>query len=325
MKAIVLFNRNLGENEMLNFKKYAEYFKENQVDLDIKYANTEDEIIEAAKGYDIVLDMMQPMTTKIIENLDCKALIRAGIGVSNYDVEACTRKGILLCNSPTHCVKEVAVLTVAHIFKAVTLLSEYVEELRRGEATAFRPPRRLSCMKVGLIGFGRIARLVADILLGAGCTILAYDPYLSKEVIESVGAQKVELDSLLAESDIISMHVPLFPSTKHIINAQAFEKMKDGVILVNTGRGGLIDQNALMEALKSGKVGAAGLDVVEYEPAVINAKDLIALPNVFCTPHVGYRGVEALDELEEVAATMIVEVATGKIPRNVVNRKELGL
>jgi len=320
IKAIVLFTRKLCESEMLSFKTYEELFKANGVELLRAYADTEEEIIEAAKDCEVVLDMLQPITANIINRLEkCRALVRSGIGVNNIDVEAATRRGIMVCNSPAHCVQEVAVLASAHIMNAVTKLSRYDNAVKQGRTEVFDSPRRLSELTVGFVGFGNIARHVAKIMLGCGCRVAAYDPFLPEEVFVRNSAKRCELNELFGDADVISLHVPLLPATKHIINKDALAKMKDGVIIVNTARGPLVCEADLIEAVKSGKVAAAGLDVFESEPVTKSNPGLAALPQIACTPHVGYRGVEAIRELEETVADMVVRIAGGKDPAHCVN------
>ena len=326
MKAVVALSTKLQDTEMLFWEKYREEFAENGVELSHFRGYTEDELIEGLKDADIVLDMLQPITKRVIDSLDhCKAIIRTGVGFNNIDLAAAGAKGIAVCNSPDHCSREVAVLNVTHILNCVEQLSRYSMGVKMGEWPIFPPVRRLSCMTIGLIGFGRISRLIAGYLLPFGCTVAAYDPLLDDAVFADMGVMRYDLDELFANADVISVQVPLLPSTRHIINRENLAKMKDGVAIVNTGRGGLVNEADLAEAIHSGKVAAYGCDVIENEPIRDVNHPLVSLPQVSITPHVGYRGVEAMEELEQKTAQHVITVAKGEIPYTCVNRAELGL
>ena len=155
--------------------------------------------------------------------------------------------------------------------------------------------------------------------------MLAYDPFLPEEVVKAAGAEKVELNQLLEESDVISLHTPLMDSTFHLINKDTIAKMKDGVMIVNTSRGPIIAIDDLMEAVKSGKIKAAALDVVEGEPIVVPDHPLFETGHIICSPHAAYNSVEAEAQMMEVLATTAVDILNGKNPANIVNKKELGL
>jgi D-3-phosphoglycerate dehydrogenase / 2-oxoglutarate reductase len=175
------------------------------------------------------------------------------------------------------------------------------------------PFRRLEGQVLGLIGFGNIPRAVVPKAKAFGLTVITHDPFVSKEVLASAGVEGVSFDDLLARSDFVSVHAPLMPATRGLVNAAAFAKMKKGAYIINTARGPLIDEPALIAALDSGHLGGAGLDVVTTEPL---AKDsaLIGRDNVILTPHTAFYSVEALIELQTKCATDVARVLSGEKP-----------
>jgi D-3-phosphoglycerate dehydrogenase len=183
----------------------------------------------------------------------------------------------------------------------------------RWEMPAVAPLRRLEGQVLGLIGFGNIPPAVAPKAKAFGLKVLAYDPYAPKEVFTAAGVESVSFDDLLARSDFISVHAPLLPATRSLVNAVAFAKMKKGALIVNTARGPLIDEPALIAALDSGQLGGAALDVVTTEPL---AKDspLLGRDNVILTPHTAFYSVEALEELQTKCASDVARVLSGEKP-----------
>jgi D-3-phosphoglycerate dehydrogenase len=181
----------------------------------------------------------------------------------------------------------------------------------RWEMPAVVPIRRIRDTVLGLIGFGHIPRLVAPKAQAFGLKVIAYDPYAKPDVFKNAGVESVDLDTLLRTSDYISVHAPHTPQTRGMVNAEAFAKMKKGVYIVNTARGPLIDEPALIAALDSGQVGGAALDVVTVEPL---AKDspLLGRDNVIITPHTAFYSIESLEELQSKAASDVARVLSGE-------------
>jgi D-3-phosphoglycerate dehydrogenase len=183
---------------------------------------------------------------------------------------------------------------------------------------AVRPIRRLEGSRVGLIGFGALAQAVARKLSGFGVEIVATDPYVDDHVFASHGVSKVGFDELVETSDVVSIHTSLTPATFHLIGADEIARMKHGAIVVNTARGAVVDQAALVEALRDGRLAGAGLDVLETEPPRAD-DELLRLPNVVVTPHVGAYSEEAIATLQEHAASSVVDVLSGVRPRHLVD------
>ena len=233
---------------------------------------------------------------------------RAGVGVDNIDLKAAQAHGVTVVNSPLATTLAVAELTMALMLSVVREVPRADAGMKAGKWLKKEMEGcELWTKKLGILGYGRIGAAVGQRAKAFEMEVLGYDPFLSADEIEKRGARPVSFDELLAQSDIISMHIPLTADTRAILNAEAFSKMKDGVIIVCAARGGTIDEDALLAALESGKVKAAGLDVYATEPPGQSA--LVMHPHVVCTPHVGGQTVEAQvraanDIADEVAAAL---------------------
>lgn len=325
MKAIVV-DKNSADG--LDYSIQQRIFEENGIEFILEDCQTEDEIIEKCKDADALLVIYRQITPRIMDALkNCKVILRYGIGYDVIDVKAATERGIKVCNSPRHCLDEVATHTIAMILAMERKLVFYHNLVKQGKWLANEgfKPHRLSTQTLGFVGFGNIARRAAEFAKGFGFRMLAYDPFLPEEVVKAAGAEKVELNQLLEESDVISLHTPLMDSTFHLINKDTIAKMKDGVMIVNTSRGPIIAIDDLMEAVKFGKIKAAALDVVEGEPIVVPDHPLFETGHIICSPHAAYNSVEAEAQMMEVLATTAVDILNGKNPANIVNKKELGL
>ncbi len=291
---------------------------------------TEEDVIEQCADADALLVVYTRITPKIMEALPkCKVLVRFGIGYDVIDVEAATKNGIFVCNCPDYCIEEVATHTVAMILDLCRKVRFYHDQVRAGSwtHTPGYPIHRLSAQTVGFIGFGNIARQAAHYMAGFGCRILAYDPYLSEAVFTANHAKKAELDELLALSDIVSLHTPLFDSTYHLINKDSIAKMKDGALLVNTSRGPLVCEEDLIEAVAAGKIAAAALDVVETEPITQPEHPLFATGRITVTPHAAFASEEATAEMFQKVAETACQIIKGDfteaVVRRIVNRNAL--
>lgn len=237
------------------------------------------------------------VTADIIEaGTKLKIIGRAGTGLDNIDVKAAETKGIKVINTPGANSISVAELTIGLMIACSRHIARGTIDLKNGKWTKKElEGHELFGRTVGIIGFGNIGREVAKRLLAFDMKILAYDPFVKET---DMNVKMVDLDTLYKESDYITIHVPLTPETKNLINKETISKMKDGVIIINAARGGIIDEEALYEALVSGKVYAAGLDVFEVEPPTDELRQkLLALPNVVATPHIGASTFEAQERV----------------------------
>jgi D-3-phosphoglycerate dehydrogenase len=284
---------------------------------------TPETALEAARDADVVIvqSVRRLLTRPVIEGLaKCRCAIRLGIGYDSVDVAAATERGIPVCNVPDYCVDDVADHALALLMSGVRHIARQDRWIRAGrwDRTGARPARRMKGCTMGFVAFGRIARALAERVSGFGMTLLAHDPYLDAETMALYGVEKAELDELLQRSDFISVHTPLTDETRHLLSAREFGLMKEGVFLVNTSRGPVIDESALIEALRSGKVWGVGLDVMEREPLPLDSP-LREFENVTFTPHVGANSEESVDDLYRTGCRITIDVINGIWPEEVVN------
>lgn len=267
-----------------------------------------EELIKEIPNIDVlVVRSATKVTADIIEaGKNLKIIARAGTGLDNVDVEKAKEKGIKVINTPGANGISVAELAIGLMISCARHIAKGTMDLKNGEWTKKQlKGHELYKRTVGIIGFGNIGREVAKRLLAFDMRVLAYDPFVKET---DMNVEIVDLDTIFKESDFITIHVPLTNETKHLVSKDAFEKMKDGVILINAARGGVVDEEALYNALISGKVYAAGLDVFEVEPPTDELrKKLLELPNVVATPHIGASTVEAQLRVGQIIVDKILE------------------
>ena len=284
---------------------------------------TEAEVVAVAWDADAILVREAPVSARVIDALTrCKAIVRYGVGVDNIDLEHARQRGICVANVPGYGTEEVSDHAAALLLSCIRHLCTRDANLRQGrfETDIQEPIFRTTGKTLGLIGYGQIGRALHRKWKGfLPQRVLVFDPYAATEVIRENGAEAAELDMLFAESDYISLHAPLTPQTRHIINAESLGKMKPTAILVNTARGDLIDEKALAKALNEGRVAAAGMGVFEKEP-LASDHPFIGLPNVVLSGHVGWYSKDAVKELQTRGAQEIVRVLSGGVPQCWVNR-----
>lgn len=272
-----------------------------------------DDLLKVVGEYDaLIVRGRTKVTAAVFEAAPrLKVVGRAGVGVDNIDLNAAKAHNVIVVNSPTATTIAVAELTLG-------LMLAVVREIPRADATMKAGQwikkelegRELWRKTLGVIGFGRIGTEVARRAKAFDMEILAYDPLLPAEAIRLRGGEPVSLDELLRRADMITLHVPLDENTRNLLNAEAFAKMKDGVYIICAARGGVIDEEALLQALNSGKVAGAGLDVFATEPP--GATALVTHPKVVCTPHIGAQTVEAQTRAAEDIATEVLAALEGK-------------
>jgi len=283
-------------------------------------SGTPEAILAVARNADAILTTYAKITTEVVEALtQCKIIARFGIGVDNVDIDMATKKGIVVTKVPDYCIDEVSDHAMALLLSIVRKIP-YSNKLVQGgrwEMPAVVPIARLRGRTLGLVGFGRIPQLVAPKAQAFGINVVTYDPFVPKDVLAKANVKHVELEELLKTSDYVSLHCPLMPETKHIMNAKTFAMMKPGSYIVNTGRGPLIDEAALAVALDKGQLAGAALDVVEKEPPTDSP--IMGRDNVIITPHTAFYSEEALLDLQTKAAEEVVRVLSGQAPKNPVN------
>ncbi len=293
-------------------------------ELQLAADSSPESVMKLAADADAVLVTYAKINGDMIRQMKKVRIIsRFGIGVDNVDLDAATQKGIVVTKVPDYCIDEVSDHAMALLLSAVRKIPMATEQVHGGtwKMPNFVPIHRLRGSVLGLVGFGRIPQLVAPKAKSFGMRVIAFDPYAPAEVFKSLGVEKVELDELLRTSDYVSIHSPLTPETKGMFNADAFRKMKKGSYVVNTARGPIIDEAALAEAVDSGHIAGAALDVMTSEPPVNSP--LIGKRNVIITPHTSFYSEESLVELQVKAAQEVVAVLSGKKPRNPVNPEAL--
>jgi D-3-phosphoglycerate dehydrogenase len=261
----------------------------------------EDETAEAVRDARVVFVNVAPMTRAVLSGLPrSAAIVRYGVGVDNVDLDAARDLGVTVSNVPDYGAETVADHAVTLLLTLGRRIIELDADVRqRGwiDAAGIGSFRGFDETTVGLIGAGRIGRAVASRLRPFGVRVLAFDPVADRDELAGAGIELVDLDTVLAEAHGLSLHAPLIESTRGIIGAEAFRRMRDGAYIVNTSRGGLVDEAALVSALRSGKLAGAALDVFETEPLPQDSQ-LRTLPGVILTPHVGYLSDGSLIRLQ---------------------------
>lgn len=293
------------------------------VELIVANCSTPEDVIKACKDADGVLVNLAPMPAEVIEKLDkCKIIARYGVGYDNVDVKTCTKRGIWVSNVTGYCNEEVSDHALALMLACARKVARRDKQVRAGQWNIGRkdPVYRLAGKTFAFLGFGMIARCLHRKIKGFDFSrIMVCDPFVDEETIKSVGAEKVGWETALREADFISIHMPLNDSTSGKIDSDAFDMMKSGAVLVNTSRGPIIDENSLIEALKSGKINSAGLDVHTKEP-LDKDSELMEIENCVLTDHTGFYSEESVKELKTGAAENVKAVLTGGEPKYPVNK-----
>lgn len=290
-----------------------------RLDATVETAETGDEavLIEAASGADaLVVDVNSPVSAAVLDELDDLALVaRAGVGIDNIDVPAAARNGVTVTNVPEYCTAEVATHTVTLLLDCIRNVAAYDRDVRDGNWTwdQRRSVHRVAGRTLGLIAYGPIARRVREQLRGFDLDVVAFDPYVDADEMAGDDVEKVALEEGYDRADYLSLHVPLTDDTRGMIDADALAAMQDHAVLVNTGRGGLIDEGALATALRNDEIAAAGLDVLRAEPP--DGDDpLVGLENCVVTPHAGWYSAEARAELNRTVAANVAAGLAGETP-----------
>jgi D-3-phosphoglycerate dehydrogenase len=278
-------------------------------------------VARAVEGADaLIVDAGTQVTAEVVDAADSLDVVgRAGIGVDNIDVRAAVDAGVTVVNVPDYAVEEVSTHAFALVLACLRKIPTFDRSVKSGEWewSVGQPMHRLAGSTVGLVAFGKLASRFAAKLRGFDVDVLAYDPYVPEYRMGDLGVESVTFETLLAESDVVSLHAPLTDETRGLIDADALERMRDDALLVNTARGGLVDEAALYDALVSGDLGGAGLDVRESEPP--GESSLHGLDSVVCSPHVAWYSEESRVELTETVAEDVVRVLRGEEPDNPVD------
>ncbi len=286
----------------------------------------EDALVELVGDADAVISVLEPFNRSVIERLPkCRIITNIGVGYQNIDVQAATDNGICAVNNPWYCLEEVsdhAMALLLTLARRIPMLDKAVraENSTYQTITAARVDRtfRIRGQTLGLLGFGRIPQTMVPKAKGFGLRVIASDPYASPDVFNEAGVESVDLDTLLKESDYLSLHAALSPATEGMIGAAQFKKMKPTAILINTGRGGLVDEDALCKALSEGEIAGAGLDVTVVEPVAAD-NPLLELENVIVTGHSAFYSTIATVDQWKFPIQEIARVLSGEWPLALVN------
>jgi D-3-phosphoglycerate dehydrogenase / 2-oxoglutarate reductase len=298
----------------------VDLFKQAGFEVEVKTDHTKEELIAKIKDFDALIVRSQTkVTADIIEVAgNLKVIGRAGVGVDNVDVEAATKKGIIVLNAPDGNTISTAELTVAMMLALARNIPQAHSSLKGGawDRKSFTGVE-INGKVLGIVGMGRIGTEVAKRMMGMGMSVLAFDPFLTADKADSLGVKLVGLDRIVAEADFITVHTPLTAETKGLFGAKEFALMKKGVRLVNCARGGIYDEAALAEAIKNGQVAGVAIDVYPTEPPT--DRTLIDLPQVVVTPHLGASTREAQENVAVDVAIEVIKVLKGESFKNAVN------
>jgi len=287
-------------------------------DVTVRSADTSSEaaVTEAAEGAAaLVVNVSTPVTESVLEACpELRIVARAGVGVDSIDVAAAAERGVTVTNVPDYCTDEVATHTVALALACVRKLGPLDRDVKAGgwDWAVGGETHRLRGSTLGFVSFGPIARRVREQTAGFDFEYVAYDPYVEASEMTDLGVEKVGFDELLARTDIVSINAPLTPETRDMFDEAAFERLPDRAIVVNTGRGGVVDEAALADALDAGEVGAAGLDVFAEEPP--GDSPLFDHDRAVLTPHSAWYSVEARTELADTVAENVRAAFDGETP-----------
>ena len=281
-----------------------------------------DAILEVAREADALLVTYANITSEIINELkNCRVIGRFGIGVDNVDLDRATEAGIQVCYVPDYCLDEVSDHAMGLLLSLARKISygNYQVQSLSWKAKSVAPIWRIRNRILGLYGFGKIPQALVAKAQAFSLKVIAHDPDITPELADKLGVELVSFESLLKQSDYISIHAPLTPKTQHAFNTDAFLQMKPEALLINTARGALVDEQALANALDEGQLAGAALDVLETEPP-LDDSPLLKRDNVILTPHTAFYSEEALLELQTKATEDVVRVLMGDQPRYPINK-----
>ena len=279
------------------------------------------ELTQLVQGYDGVLASVEAYTPEVLRATKLRCIARVGVGYDSINVPAASECGVLVAITPGtnhHSVAEQTIAFITGIFRDLALRDRQARQGNWNRKTV----RRLAGHTLGLVGLGRIGKAITPRAQGLGLDVIAYDPFPDTKFAADHGVRLRSLDELLAEADIVSLHLPCTPETTDVINAGTLAKMKPGAVFINTARGGLVDEPALLQALQSGHLSAAGLDVFKVEPPLAS-NPFLRLDNVTIAPHLGGLDQDSLDAMSRLAAQCLVDLYRGHWPEGCIVNEQL--
>lgn len=311
----------VSDSKVIDLESSQSAFSDIEATLRTTEAREPEELTESAAGVDaMIVDASTQVTESVLRSLDSLQVVgRSGIGVDNVDLKTAKELDIAVVNVPDYCLDEVSTHALGMLLSCARKLPQLNAAVKDGEWdwSPAQPIRRLRGQTVGIVGFGKIGRSFAQKVPGLGVDVLVFDPYISVTDLAGFDVTRVNFEELLAESDFVSVHTPLTEETRHMFDAEAFETMPDHAILVNTARGPVVDEEALVAALEAGELGGAGLDVRDPEPP--ENDPLIDFENVVLSPHAGFYSEDSRRELTRSVSKDVARVLRGDEPRNPVD------
>lgn len=298
-----------------------EFSKRDDVEFYNSMEKEQSKVIEIVKDADVILFTDVSINSEVIDCLEkCKLIIRYGIGYDNVDTKKAAEKGIIVCNAPNYGVVDVAEHAMSLIMacsKRLVYMNDCVRD-KFWNIGEMGQSSRLAGKTIGFVGFGKIARCVCERTNAFQAKAIVYDPYVSAECLKEYKAESVSLDTLLKEADYVTLHVPLSDKTRHMLGKDEFAKMKNTAYIINTGRGGLINETELIDALENSVIAGAGLDVFETENSNLDER-ILKMQNVVLTPHVAWNTSEATVALHKEVTENVLRFLDGERPESIVN------
>jgi D-3-phosphoglycerate dehydrogenase len=287
-----------------------------------RQCKTEADLIDLCADADVVITQFAKINANVVSAMrKARAIVRYGIGVDNVDIDKARERNIPVCNVPDYCIDEVADQTLAFILATTRHVVTHATHLRAGKwglATPLTGMKALRDLAVGVVGFGRIGREVVKRLIPFKCDVQVFDPAVPAAEMAKCDARAVTFDELLRNADVLTLHCPSTPQTRQLMNRETFAKLKPGAIFINVGRGDLADPQALTQALQSGHLGAAALDVFDPEP-IPESHPIRTQPNVILAPHIASCSVPAVKKLRESVANLALAAVRGEPLLTIVN------
>jgi len=307
----------LSDNKTVDPAHQANILEAAGATVEVLDGATEEGVAAAAERADgLIVDAYTPVTEAVLSGSDRLTVVgRAGIGVDNIDVDAAAEHGVTVVNVPHYCLDEVATHALSLLLACVRAVPQHDRAVKSGtwDWRPQQPLYRMDGRTLGLVGFGSIARRLAAKLRTFGVDVVATDPHVSAARMDDYGVEKVAFDDLLDRVDYLSVHVPLYEGSRHLLSTAEFERLADHAVLVNTARGAVVDEAALAEALEAGELARAGLDVLEEEPPAPDSP-LLEREDVVLTPHTAWYSEESRADLSEGVASGVAAVLRGETP-----------
>jgi len=312
----------LCDNKTVDPQTQSDILESAGIAIEILDEKTEEAVVEAVQGADgLIVDAATPVTARVLAASETLRVVgRGGIGVDNVDLEAATDEGITVVHVPDYCLDEVSTHALSLLLTCVREIPTFDGRTAGGtwDWTEGRPLHRMRGHTLGLVGFGGIARRLASKVRAYQLDVIAYDPYVKATTMDDYAVEKVSFDDLLDRVDYLSIHVPLYEVTEGMFSTREFERLGEHVVLVNTARGPIVDETALLEALENDEIHRAGLDVLEREPPAPD-NPLLGRDDVVVTPHVAWYSEESRRDLSRGVASDVAAVIKGEEPTNPVD------